>query len=245
MVSQVILHPTLSHALKYGGTTVGRDKAYRAAQFFAQFYAWHLSTKGDKDEAGRWVALRTHLAIARKLLSLGKPIEHLQAALRAVLANGPIGEQITAIARQLSYFVYLTYDAVIWANAIKFIRLKPETVQRIQKISVQFWLAGILSSIVNGVLKTARLAKEVKHLEASKTRGEKDLAEDAAREIKLNAIKASRVATRRQLTIDWLDVWLPAASMGLVNANEGTLSILGLISSLIGVKAQWASVASK
>ena len=75
------------------------------------------------------------------------------------------------------------------------------------------------------------------------TKGEKDLAEEAAGETKLNAIKASvfndccqafrltsrssRAATRQQLMIDWFDIWIPATGAGLVNVNEGVLGILG------------------
>jgi peroxin-11B len=36
-----------------------------------------------------------------------------------------------------------------------------------------------------------------------------------------------RVATRQQFIIDILDVWLPAANLGLVNLNDGTLGIFG------------------
>ena len=39
------------------------------------------------------------------------------------------------------------------ANAIKLITLKPETSQKVQKISNRFWLAGILFSLTHGILK--------------------------------------------------------------------------------------------
>jgi hypothetical protein len=39
------------------------------------------------------------------------------------------------------------------ANAIKFITLKPETAQRVQKLSNRFWLAGISFSIAHAVFK--------------------------------------------------------------------------------------------
>ena len=42
------------------------------------------------------------------------------------------------------------------ANAIKFVTLKPETSQRVQKISNRFWLAGILFSLTHGILKVSR-----------------------------------------------------------------------------------------
>lgn len=47
-------------------------------------------------------------------MRLGKPVEHLQAALRATFSSGPIQETITTIARQIGYFGYLSTDAVIW-----------------------------------------------------------------------------------------------------------------------------------
>lgn len=39
-ISQVVLHPAISSALKVGGTTVGRDKLYRTIQYFARFLAF-------------------------------------------------------------------------------------------------------------------------------------------------------------------------------------------------------------
>ena len=49
-------------------------------------------------------------------MRLGKPMEHLQAALRAVTTSAPAAEQITTIGRQLGYFGYLTNDALVWVR---------------------------------------------------------------------------------------------------------------------------------
>ncbi|KAF8973908.1 peroxisomal biogenesis factor 11 [Flammula alnicola] len=245
IASQFILHPAVSQGLKFGGTTVGRDKTYRAIQYFARFYAWHLANKGDKVEAARWTALKAHLGTARKLMRLGKPIEHLQAALRATLAAGPVEETLTTIARQIGYFGYLSYDAIVWAHSIKFITLAPETAKRMAKRAFQFWFTAIVFSLVHGVLKAARLAKEAKSLRESKVRGEKDLAEEASRETRLSAIETARKNNRQQLVIDLLDIWIPATGAEFLKVNEGTLGIFGLISSLIGAKSQWKAVNGK
>ncbi|KAK1228369.1 Peroxisomal membrane protein PMP27 [Marasmius sp. AFHP31] len=242
IASQVILHPTISKSLKYGGSNVGRDKAYRALQYFARFYAWHLISRGEKDTAARWNALKSHLAIARKLMRLGKPLEHLQAAVRAILATGSPVEQITTIARQLGYFGYLTLDAIVWANSIKFVTLQPETATKIARISNRFWAAGIFFSLVNGAAKSLRLANETKRLQAG---SDPDLSEKAGRENRLSALSAARAQTRRQLTIDMLDFWIPATNIGLTNVNEGALGIFGLITSLIGAQQQWEAVNGK
>jgi len=50
------------------------------------------------------------------VMRLGKPAEHLQAALRAAQSTSEITEQLTTIGRQLAYFGYLTYDAIVWVS---------------------------------------------------------------------------------------------------------------------------------
>jgi len=242
VASQLILHPTASASLRILGTSVGRDKVYRATQYFARFFAWYLISRGHKFEAVRWNALKSHLALGRKLLHLGKPLEHLQAALRAAQTTGDVKEQLTTIARQLGYFGYLTYDAVVWANAIKVITLKPETSQKVQKYSNRFWLAGILFSITHAVFKASRLTRETR-----KIRGldEKNLGEGNARESQLRALHAMRTATRHQFIIDVLDAWLPAANLGLVNLNDGLIGIFGFITSVLALQSQWLAVNAK
>lgn len=47
-------------------------------------------------------------------MRLGKPMEHLQAALKATFSSGPLLETLTTVARQIGYFGYLSYDAIVW-----------------------------------------------------------------------------------------------------------------------------------
>ncbi|KAH9982439.1 peroxisomal biogenesis factor 11 [Lactifluus volemus] len=242
VASQVILHPTASATLTVLNTTVGRDKVYRATQYFARFFEWYLISRGKKLEAIRWNALKGHLAIARKLLRLGKPLEHLQAALRAAQTTGDVKEQLATIARQLGYFGYLTYDAVSWANTVRFITLKPETSQKVQKIANRFWLAAILFSITHAAFKTGRLTKETREL---KGLDEKTVGEDNARKSQLRTLCTMRAATRHQFMIDILDVWLPASNLGLVNLNDGILGIFGVVTSVLALQTQWLAVNAK
>jgi len=242
VASQVVLHPYVSQSLKYGSSNVGRDKLYRTVQYFSRFLAWYLLSRGNKAEAARWTALKSHLALGRKLMRLGKPVEHLQAALRAAQSTSEIGEQVTTIARQLAYFGYLTYDAVVWANAVKLVALKPSTAEKVLKTSNRYWLAGILFSITHGLLKTGRLAREAKKLRNSETWGEKDLSDEAQREVKQLALANLRADTRYQFIIDLCDIWIPAFNLGLVNVNDGFVGLAGFISSLMGLRAQWIAI---
>ncbi|EIM92657.1 peroxisomal biogenesis factor 11 [Stereum hirsutum FP-91666 SS1] len=239
VASQVILHPTVSNSLKVLATTLGRDKVYRAVQYFARFFAWYLLSRGYKLEASRWNALKGHLATGRKLLRLGKPVEHLQAALRASQGTGEIKEQLLTIARQLGYFGYLTYDAIVWANSIRFLMLKPETAQKVNKTANRFWLAGILFSITHAVFKAGRLTQEANEL---RSMNEKNIGGENARLSQLRALESARADTRQQFVIDILDLWIPAANVGLVNFNDGILGIFGVITSVLALRSQWLSV---
>lgn len=100
----------------------------------------------------------------------------------------------------------------------------PSTAQKVNKRSAQFWFAGIVFSIVNGLLKAGRLANEVKQLQ-SQAWSEKGV--EAEREFKLRGLQADRDAVRYQFIIDLLDIWIPATNIGLVNLNDGLLGIFG------------------
>ena len=108
-------------------------------------------------------------------MRLFKPLENLQAALRAMQSPTTSLEQLTTIGRQLGFFGYLTYDMISWvwhvtlfplfsnlssvpsqAHSIRFITFTPERATKVNKTSLRFWLVGILFSIANGVLKVVK-----------------------------------------------------------------------------------------
>ncbi|KAI0735331.1 peroxisomal biogenesis factor [Earliella scabrosa] len=242
VASQVVLHPVTSQSLKVLSTTLGRDKLYRGIQYFARFFAWLLLSRGYKIQAARWDALKSHLALGRKLMRIGKFMENAQAVLRAIATPGETGERITTIGRQIGYFGYLSLDNIAWAHAIKFYNLKPSTAQKINKRAMQFWFSGIVFSIVHGLLKAGRLANEVKQLQ-NQTWAEKSL--EAERDVKLQSLQVAREAVRYQFIMDLLDVWIPATNIGLVNLNDGILGIFGLITSVMALRQQWLAAAGK
>ncbi|TFY83777.1 hypothetical protein EWM64_g243 [Hericium alpestre] len=242
VASQLILHPTVSKTFKVLGTTTGRDKIYRAVQYFSRFFAWYLISRGLKLDAVRWNSLKSHLALGRKLLRLGKPVENLQAALRAAQTTGYLWEQLTTIARNLSYFGYLSYDGVAWASAIHFITLKPATASKVNRTAARLWLTGILFSLANGLIKGGRLTKETNELRAL---GEKDIGSQNALQAKLRALDELRASTRQQFVIDILDIWIPATTLSLVNVNDGVVGIFGFLSSVLALRSHWNAVNAK
>jgi len=243
IASQLILHPTASHTLNLWSTTIGRDKTYRTLQYFSRSLAWYLIRLGYREDAAKWNALKSALATGRKMMHLGKPLEHLQAALRATSSDGPMGEQIFAIAKQLAYAGYLAYDSIIWACNVKFLNLTKETKERVGTISNRFWLAGILFNLAYALLKAGRLADQVKKLRSPG--GCERIGDDAERNAKYLSLQAARAALRYQFIIDCLDVWLPATNLGLVHLHDGALGFLGTVTSIMVLRKQWQSVGQK
>lgn len=60
--------------------------------------------------------VRNRVAVMR----LFKPLEHVQAALKAIQSSGTPLEQWTTIGRQLSYAGYLSFDALVWVRPFHF-----------------------------------------------------------------------------------------------------------------------------
>lgn len=51
------------------------------------------------------------------VMRLGKPLEHMQAALKVLNSdNARTAEQTTTLLRQLGYAAYLIFDAVVWVS---------------------------------------------------------------------------------------------------------------------------------
>ena len=148
IISQAVFHPVVSQSLKYGGTTLGRDKVWtqlskyvddvltciRLIVRFSTSPAFMLGTFWGKATETKlldgWLSslilvlpesvripaiVSFELSLTRRpVMRLGKPIECLQAALKASFSPGPVAEIITMVARQVGYFSYLNYDALIW-----------------------------------------------------------------------------------------------------------------------------------
>merc|ERR1712225_202097 len=80
VADSLIYHPSVAHYLKYVATTVGRDKLLRTIQYFARFYAWYLYRTNNPTSAIQpWVTLKNQFSLTRKILRVGKFVEHLRA----------------------------------------------------------------------------------------------------------------------------------------------------------------------
>ncbi|ORY91643.1 peroxisomal biogenesis factor 11 [Leucosporidium creatinivorum] len=236
-VHQLVLHPALTSALKVGSTTVGRDKLYRAIQYLARFLAFYTLRKGYSNETvARLSALKSTLALSRKLMRIGKPLEHLQAAVKSLDVQDPF-LKITALGRQLGYAGYLTNDMLVWAHTAKVRPFTAPTAQKIGQRAAQFWLAGISFSILSSLYRLVdlnRREQQARRVGASEKEGD--------RKVELKTVLAQRSAVRTQLLQDALDFLLPAGTLGYHNLDDGVLGIVGVVTSIMGLRSQITKV---
>jgi len=234
VTNQLILHPLVSQSLQVTATTVGRDKVYRSVQYAARFLAWYYARQGfSKDSVAQMSAIKSALGTTRKVMRLGKPMEHLQAAVKAMAVADPI-LKITAIARQLGYALYLANDHLVWLNSAKIKVFAKDRLARINYNAARFWAMGIAASIISGLYKIRAIQVKTKASQRPQSTPEKE----ADRKVQIRELQKQYAATRYQLVQDLFDFTLPMSSLGYFNFNEGVLGLAGLASSLMGLSTQ-------
>lgn len=229
----LIYHPTITHYLKFLSTTIGRDKLLRLFQYFARFYAWYLlRTNGSPSTIIAWEAIKRQFGLTRKLLRVGKNVEHLRAA--AVAADNKNMDPVlryATVGRQLGYAGYLSLDmgTVLDALGVR----KTKNAGRLQSEAYRFWAMGILCSLVKEVYTLHRLGQREKKVDRKEGEGV----------VEGKRIAMERAASHLQLTSDLCDLTVPITALGWVALDDGIVGLAGTVSSLIGVYSQWKKTA--
>ncbi|GAA5835506.1 hypothetical protein JCM5353_002379 [Sporobolomyces roseus] len=238
VVHQLVLHPAITASLKVGSTTVGRDKLYRAVQYFARFLAFYCLRKGYTNETvARLSALKSTLGMSRKLMRIGKPLEHAQAAVKALDVSDPV-LKFTALGRQLGYAGYLFNDMLVWAHSTKVRPMALPQFAKIQRRAAKLWFTGILFSLISSSYKFVGLRKRAEEVRRPRGDAEKEL----ERKMTVKQINSQMQAVKTQLLQDSLDILLPAGTLGYHNLDDGILGLVGFVTSLMGLRSQVGKV---
>ncbi|CAI0642273.1 Peroxisomal membrane protein PMP30A [Colletotrichum fructicola] len=229
----VIYHPSVAHYLKFVATTVGRDKLLRTLQYFARFYAWYLfRTNGSKTEIAPWDAIKKQFGLTRKIMRVGKNVEHFKAA--AVASDAKTMDPVlryAAVGRQLGYAGYLTFDAatVLDAAGIR----KWEGAKKLQKEAYRCWAIGLICSVIAQSYTLYRLQQREAKVDKKEGEGV----------VEAKRIAIERAGSRLQLLSDLCDLTVPTSALAWANFDDGIVGLAGTVSSLIGVYTQWKKTA--
>lgn len=150
---------------------VGRDKVLRTLQYFSRFLAWYLlRTNYSHAAIAPFEAIKKQFGLTRKLLRVGKNVEHFKAAAIALDTKtsptfssssssvSPAADPVLkylAVGRQLGYGAYLSFDMLTYLDASGIRKLN--SVKKLQAQAYKAWLAGLLCSTIAGVYSMWRL----------------------------------------------------------------------------------------
>ncbi|KAH8164054.1 hypothetical protein CIB48_g4188 [Xylaria polymorpha] len=235
----LIYHPTVSHYLKFVATTTGRDKVLRLLQYFARFYAWYLlRTNATRAEIAPFEGIKKSFGQTRKLLRVGKNVEHLKAAAVAfdslMGANSKSGDpalKYAALGRQLGYAGYLTADMLTVPTALGIKKWDGAT--RAGREAYRFWTIGLACSVVAQVYTLYQL--RLREAKVDKKEGEGV--------VEAKKIAIERYASQLQLVSDLCDLTAPTSALGWTKFDDGFVGLAGTVSSLIGIYSQWKKTA--
>ncbi|KAF2998499.1 Peroxisomal membrane protein PMP27 [Curvularia kusanoi] len=230
----LVYHPTVAHYLKFVATTVGRDKVLRTVQYFARFLAWYLyRTNRPLSSIAPFDATKKQLGTARKLMRVGKFVEHFKAA--AIASDSTSLDPVikaTTVGRQLGYAMYMLLDSanILDATGIR----KSVHGASLLRTANKAWFSGISFSIVQGVYALYGLNAQAKVVAAST---------DPEKVVEQKRVAKEADAIKIQLLSDLCDVTIPAAALGWVQLDDGIVGLAGTTSSLLGVWSQWKKTA--
>ncbi|TVY73196.1 Peroxisomal membrane protein PMP27 [Lachnellula suecica] len=233
VADSLVYHPSVAHYLKFVATTVGRDKLLRTLQYFSRFYAWYLfRTNGSPSEIAPFEAIKKQFGLARKIMRVGKNVEHFKAAAMAADSKSldPV-IKYCAVGRQLGYAGYLTFDAVTVIDAVG-IR-KFEGAKRMQREAYKCWATGLFFSAVSGLYSLYNLKQQESRIDKK----------DGEGVVASKRIEKERAAINLQLLSDLCDLTVPTSAIGLASFDDGFVGLAGTVSSLIGVYSTWKKTA--
>jgi len=233
VADSLVYHPSVAHYLKFVATTVGRDKLLRTIQYFSRFYAWYLfRTNGSPSEIAPYEAIKKQFGLTRKIMRIGKNVEHFKAAAAAADSKSldPV-VKYCAVGRQLGYAGYLSFDlaTVMDAAGIR----KWEGAKRLQREAYRCWLVGLLFSTASGLYSLYGLRQQSGKIDKK----------DGEGVVASKRIEKERAAINLQLLSDLCDLTVPSSALGLASFDDGLVGLAGTVSSLIGVYSQWKKTA--
>lgn len=260
-IAGIALLRSHAHHRNHGLTslpTVGRDKVLRTLQYFARFFAWYLyRTNRPQSSIAPFEAIKKQFGLTRKILRVGKFVEHLKAAAVAFDNKGPVDPVLRylTVGRQLGYAGYLFIDTVTVVDAIGVKKLA--TAKKLQATAYRAWLAGLVCSAVASVYTLWRLQEKEKTVDRKEGEGvveAKKIEKSVPFPLPPDSLSCfsgltdirfcrERATTRTQLVSDLCDITIPISSLGLANLDDGLVGIAGTISSLIGLHSAWKKTA--
>lgn len=216
---------------------VGRDKFLRTLQYFSRFYSWYLyRTNHPQSALAPFDAMKKQFGLTRKIMRLGKFVEHFKAAAQAADAKAmdPV-LRFLAVGRQLGYAGYMLTDNLACLDQVGITKLSTfGGVKEWQRRAYQCWLAGLTCNALAGVYTLYMIRQRSLKISESG---------DAEKTVESKKLAKERSATVTQFVSDVCDITVPTSGLGYINFDDGIVGLAGTVSSLLGMVSVWEKTA--
>ncbi|EGF79222.1 hypothetical protein BATDEDRAFT_89538 [Batrachochytrium dendrobatidis JAM81] len=221
--------------IKFLSTTAGRDKFNRFIQFFTRFLISFGEKRGfSKELLARLTALMNATSQARKLMFLGRQVEFIRSAQKALSLQDEI-VRLAVFSKSIFLSLWLSCDFMLWIHTVGIAKF--DTIKDITRRSNRFWLCSLVASLMGTVYKLRninhRSAQEIKVYKAIVSNKLTDEAVSTVDKT-ISKLNSERKALFISAIQDSIDLLIPATGLGYITVDSGVIGIAGAITSLIG-----------
>jgi peroxin-11B len=226
---------TVSNYIKLGANLSGRDKLMRLLQYGSRAIVYHL---GEKTESGKKLQLlQKALGLHRKAFKLGMFLDEAQKFIES-LTDSKMTEldRFLTLVQRLAMTFFVIYDNLLYLTEIKFTDAFDKATIKMK--SYQFRLVAAIASTISIFLSLSKQQDAVDVLASSSSTVDQDKLTKAREKQGLNVWKTIK---------NVCDVLTYANSAELIakyygkGMDDGTVGVIGAISSYAGLVEIWAT----
>ncbi|XP_018056678.1 PREDICTED: peroxisomal membrane protein 11B [Atta colombica] len=203
--------------VKLNEQTAGRDKLIRLLQYGSRAYWYYAqNVHSTRYSAEILRSLEFTFSSFRKLLRFGRCLDSVYSALKMMKYPDPI-VRITLTMAKMANALYLLADHFIWIGRVGILRVDLE---KWNKVANKYWLLTIVMSLIRDIYEIIKILEHKKNV------------------FKQYYI-LSCLKNHKEITMDTVkngcDLFIPLTALGVTKCTPGTIGLLGMISSLIGL----------
>lgn len=215
--------------IKLNEQTVGRDKIIRLLQYGSRAYWYHAQNiRRTQHSAEILRSLEYTFSSFRKLLRLGRCLDSLYSASK-MMKYPDVTIRVTLTLSKIANALFLLADHIIWIGRVGLFKVN---VEKWSKIANKYWLMSIIMNLTRDIYEIIKiLEREGKGVLMKKPR----LSPHILKEYELVYHLSNHTDILMDAIKNGCDLFIPLTALGFTQFTPGTIGLLGMISSFVGV----------
>lgn len=217
--------------VKLNNQTAGRDKLVRFLQYGSRA-SWYYAQNARGTSTHSIDALKSleyAFSTFRKLLRLGRCIDSLYSVLSLANCSDKV-VRITMSLSKIANALFLLSDHIIWFGRTGLVHVN---LKRWTDISNRYWLVTIIANLVRDLYEIVKVLGQDCNLQRCKVSAFPAMTKHQW--MRLLSLLKSRQDILLDVCKNGCDVFIPLTSLGYTKLTPGTIGILGLVSSAVGL----------